>query len=304
VRPARLTGLAGTGTAGSRASAAAGGLPAPLTALYEQEGLPAWGLPPPLADIYGGDLGFRQPCVYANFVASIDGVTALGPEYPSSGSAISGHAPADRFVMGLLRACADVVLIGAGTLRATPGHLWTPAHVCPAAAESFAAFRRGLGGDGDPLLAVVTARGDVPAGHPALRAGTLVLTTAAGALRLRGRLPPACTIVDLGDWPKLPPADVLAAARDRGGNMVLTEGGPRLLGQLAAAGLLDELFLTISPVLAGRGHTARPGLVAGLELLPGRAGPAELLTVRRHGSYLFLRYAMRGTLPAAEPGGG
>ena len=59
----------------------------------------------------------------------MDGVTALGPEYPSSGSAISGHDPADRFVMGLLRACADVVLIGAGTLRATPGHLWTPGHV-------------------------------------------------------------------------------------------------------------------------------------------------------------------------------
>ncbi len=85
--------------------------------------------------------------------------------------------------------------------------------------------------------------------------------------------------------------------------MVLTEGGPRLLGQLAAGGLLDELFLTVSPVLAGRGDTARPGLVAGLELLPGRTEPAELLTVRRHGSYLFLRYAMRGTAPAAEPGG-
>jgi hypothetical protein len=144
------------------------GLPSPLTVLYQLAGLPAWPLPPVLAGLYGGDLGFRQPCVYANFVASIDGVTALGPEYPSSGSAISGHAPADRFVMGLLRACADVVLIGAGTLRATPGHRWTPAHVCPAAADSYAAFRRGLGRDGDPLLAVVTARGDVLAAHPAL----------------------------------------------------------------------------------------------------------------------------------------
>jgi riboflavin biosynthesis pyrimidine reductase len=304
VRPARLTGTAGTGTAGSPASPAGCGLPPPLTALYEQEGLPAWGLPSALADVYGGDLGFRQPCVYANFVASVDGVTALGPEYPSSGSAISGHAPADRFVMGLLRACADVVLIGAGTLRATPGHRWTPSHVCPAAAESYAALRRTRGLSADPLLAVVTARGDVPAGHPALRAGALILTTATAARRLHGRLPPACTIADLGEGPELPPAGVLAAARDRGGNMVLTEGGPRLLGQLAAGGLLDELFLTISPVLAGRGDTARPGLVAGLELLPGRNEAAELLTVRRHGSYLFLRYATRGTLFAPEPAAG
>lgn len=200
--------------------------------------------------------------------------------------------------MGLLRACADVVLIGAGTLRATPGHLWTPAHACPAAADRYAAFRRGQGRAADPRLAVVTARGDVPAGHPALCAGALILTTAAGAGRLRGRLPPACTILDLGDRPELPPADVLAAVRSRG-SMVLIEGGPRLLGQLAA-GLLDELFLTISPVLAGRGDTARPGLVAGRELLPGRAEPAELLTVRRHGSYLFLRYAMHGS---DKPGG-
>ena len=284
-------------------SQAAGGRPPPLTKLYERAGLQAWPLPPVLADLYGGDLGFRPPCVYANFVASVDGVTALGPEYPSSGSAISGHAPADRFVMGLLRACADVVLIGAGTLRATPDHLWTPAHVCPAAADGYAASRHALGRDGDPLLTVVTARGDVPAGHPALQAGALILTTSAGARRLHGRLPPACTILDLGNWPELPPADALAVARDRGGSMVLTEGGPRLLGQFAAGGLLDELFLTIAPVLAGRGDTARPGLVAGLELLPARTEPAELLTVRRHRSYLFLRYAMRGTAPAAVPGG-
>ena len=176
--------------AGSGTSQAAGGLPPPLAVLYERAGLPAWPLPRVLAEVYGGDLGFRQPCVYANFVASVDGVTALGPEYPSSGSAISLHDPADRFVMGLLRACADVVLIGAGTLRATPGHRWTPAYVCPAAADGYAALRRTRGLPVDPLLAVVTARGDIPAGHPALRADALILTTAAGARRLHGRLPP------------------------------------------------------------------------------------------------------------------
>jgi hypothetical protein len=56
-----------------------GGLPTPLARLHERAGLPFWGLPPPLAAAYGGDLGFVRPCVYANFVASMDGVTALGP---------------------------------------------------------------------------------------------------------------------------------------------------------------------------------------------------------------------------------
>ena len=66
----------------------------------------------------------------------------------------------------------------------------------------------------------------------------------------------------------------------------------------------EQQYLKCGPVLAGRGDTARPGLVAGLELLPGRSEPAELLTVRRHGSYLFLRYATRGTPFAPEPAAG
>jgi riboflavin biosynthesis pyrimidine reductase len=133
----------------------------------------------------------------------------------------------------------------------------------------------------------------VPAGHPAVRADALILTTAAGARRLRGRLPPGCTILDLGERPALPPADLLAAVRARGGTRVLTEGGPRLLGQLAADGAPDELFLTVSPVLAGRADTSRPGLVAARELLPGRTELAELVSVRQHESHLFLRYRMR-----------
>jgi riboflavin biosynthesis pyrimidine reductase len=67
---------------------------------------------------------------------------------------------------------------------------------------------------------------------------------------------------------------MLAAVRARGCGTVLTEGGPRLLGQLVADRLLNELFLTISPVLAGREDTTRPGLVAARELLLCRApGP-------------------------------
>lgn len=277
--------------------------PIPLNLLYEAPGLPRWGLPRALAAAYGGDLGFPEPCLYANFVASVDGVTALGPEYASSGSAISGHDPADRFVMGLLRACADVVLIGAGTLRATPGHLWTPGHVCPAAGAGYAALRRSLRRPREPELVVLTARGDVPAGHPALRAGALIVTTTAGARRLHGRLPSACTVLDLGDRPALPLVDLLEAIRARGSTAVLSEGGPRLLGQLVADGLLDELFLTVSPVLAGRADTPRPGLIAGQELPPDRPQRAELISIRQRASYLFLRYRLHHPPPPGEHDG-
>jgi riboflavin biosynthesis pyrimidine reductase len=239
--------------------------------------------------------------VYANFVASIDGVVALGPEYPSSGSAISGRKSADRFVMGLLRACADAVLIGAGTLRATPRHRWTPDHVCPQAAPDFAELRRSLRRATQPELVVVTASGDVPTEHPALQSGALVATTLDGAGRLDGRLPAACTLLTAGEGSTLRMADVLAALHAHGHTAVLTEGGPHLIGHLLGEGLVDEVFLTISPVLAGRTDTSRPGLIAGLELLPNRPAWTDLISARRRDSYLFLRYRLRTPRAHADP---
>ncbi|WP_406122532.1 dihydrofolate reductase family protein [Streptomyces canus] len=265
----------------------------PLELLYEKAGQPHFGLPPALATAYGGNLGFTTPCVYANFVTSLDGVVALGPEYPSSGSAISGREPADRFVMGLLRAWADAVLIGAGTLRATPRHLWTPDHVCPQAAPDFRELRRSLKRSTQPRLVVVTASGDVPTAHPALQSGALVATTADGARRLEGRLPPTCAILTAVEGPALRMADVLMALHAQGHTAVLTEGGPRLIGHLLRQGLLDELFLTTSPVLAGRAGTSRPGLISGLELLPNQPAWTDLISARRRDSYLFLRYRLR-----------
>ncbi|GAA2087397.1 dihydrofolate reductase family protein [Actinomadura alba] len=263
--------------------------------LHEEPGLPSGSLTSTLAMTYGGDLGFTESCLYANFVASLDGVVALGSQDPSSGSAISGGEPEDRFVMGLLRAFADVVLIGAGTLRATAGHRWTPEHVYPAAAADFADLRRRRGRTAGPELAVVTASGDVPTGHPGLRAGALIATTTAGARLLDKRPTAACTVVALGEGPTLRMADVLRVIRARGHTMVLTEGGPRLFGNLVRDHLVDELFLTVSPVVAGRAGTSRPGLVAGLELLPGRWETAELISVRGRASYLFLRYRLHRT---------
>jgi riboflavin biosynthesis pyrimidine reductase len=264
----------------------------PLEVLYEAAGLPGANLPPVLAEVYGGDIGLTLPSVYGNFVASIDGVAALGPEHPSSGSAISGREPADRFVMGLLRACADAVLVGAGTLRATPRHQWTPDHVYPAAAADFAALRRRLNLPARPELVVVTASGDVPPDHPAIAPGALIMTTTGGARRLHRRLPQTCTVVAVGEGGSLAMGEVLETITARGHRAVLTEGGPRVLGQLIADGLLDELFLTTSPLFAGRLTTPRPGLVDGIELLPDRPHWSDLISVRRRGSYLFLRYRL------------
>lgn len=271
----------------------------PLETLYELPGLTRGPLPGTLHALYDGGLDLPGSCLYANFVASIDGVAALGPEHPSSGSAISGREPADRFLMGLLRACADAVLIGAGTLRATPTHHWTPEHVYRSASADFAALRRARKLPEQPELVVATASGDLPVQHPALEAGAVVATTSAGAARLAGRLPGSCTLLDLGDAPTVDVAVLVQAIRARGHAVTLTEAGPRLVGRLVERGLLDELFLTVAPVLAGRDETPRPGLIAGLELLPGRRKTGELVSLRRQASMLFLRYRLPGAAATA-----
>jgi riboflavin biosynthesis pyrimidine reductase len=70
------------------------------------------------------------------------------------------------------------------------------------------------------------------------------------------------------------------------------------MGQLIDKGLLDEVFLTISPVMAGRETETRLGMVEGVELLPKRGVWSTLLSARRHGDYLFLRYRTPATAPS------
>lgn len=264
----------------------------PLEALYEEPGLPAFALPGELGEAYGGPLGFASPRLFANFVASIDGVVALPGELQSS-HLIAAASEADRFVMGLLRACADAVLVGAGTLRGSPRSHWTAAHAYPPAAELYAELRRARGLPPQPTLAVLSGRGTVDPAHPGLVEPSLVLTSEQGAQRLDGRLPHSAALVPVGDAPTLDPVAAVAALHDRGHQLILCEGGPVVLAALVAAGLVDELFLTVSPVLAGRHPSApRPSLIEGAELLPGRNVAARLLSLRRSGSHLFLRYAL------------
>jgi riboflavin biosynthesis pyrimidine reductase len=263
-----------------------------LDPLFEAPGLSSSALPAPLRKLYAGGLGFRTGTLYANFVSSLDGVVAIEP-LPDSSSVISVGSEADRLVMGLLRALADAVIVGAGTMRAAPDHRWTAQYIYPAQAPAFAEVRAELAKKPDPQLVVVTARGGVNVGHPALEGDALVLTTTSGAERLRGRVPGTTTVQALGDGPVVAPRAIVDAVRAAGHDLLLCEGGATVFGKFLDAGLVDELFLTLSPVIAGRdGVTARPGLVAGVEFPPEDLPRGELLSARRSGSHLFLRFGL------------
>jgi riboflavin biosynthesis pyrimidine reductase len=272
----------------------------PLERLFERPGLCSFGLSEDLAAVYGGDFGLNRPGLYANFVASVDGVVAL-PCAEESGGIISGEDTPDRFIMGLLRAAADAVLIGAGTFRKAMGARWYPESAFPPAGELFAQMRQKLGLQPHPLLVVVTGSGQIDVAQPALE-HALVVTTPQGEVRLRGRLPSGARVA-VFDTPSIGGQALLDLVHAQGLQVVLAEGGPTLLGQFLKEDLIDELFLTVSPRLFGRWPgDGRESLVEGVDLKERRL---ELLSVRRHEFHMYLRYALHaeglGLIPTTLP---
>ena len=273
---------------------------APLESLYETERGPDMPLPPELAALYGR-LQFPahpdRPHVIGNFITTLDGVVALATPGRSGSEEISGANPHDRMVMGLLRAVADAVVVGAGTLRSVPKHLWTAARIYPALADAYQSLRTALGKPEPPLNVIVTASGELDLDLPVFQSGkvpALIATTTSGARRLHGRtLPPSLQIVDLQRSGPLSARAILNAVSGiRPTEIILVEGGPRLMGDFFAEQCLDELFLTLAPHVAGRDEAReRPGLVAGHSFAPEHPVWGTLVGVKRAGSHLFLRYA-------------
>jgi riboflavin biosynthesis pyrimidine reductase len=259
-------------------------------ALFHADGLPRFNLPEPIERLYG-PFGLPDEVVYANFVATVDGVAVLPGVAKSSPLVSRGH-PADRFTVALLRAFADAVVIGAGTFRAHDGP-WTADRAYPDCADAFGQLRSEIGASPRPVLVVVSWSGAVRASEEKLR-NTLVVTTPTGKAALSGMEAEGFEVVDVAGSGRIDPTTLLAVLAERGFRRVLTEGGPRLMGDLVDAGAVDELFLTVAPQLAGSGHAVpRLGIAGGVDILPDRELMARLLEVRRNDSYLFLRYSLR-----------
>ena len=273
----------------------------PLRVLFDEAAGDAAPLPRELAAVYGGLHMPRHPArphVVGNVVTSLDGVVSLGITGQAGGGEISGFDPHDRMVMGLLRAAADVVVIGAGTLRAASAqHLWTAEYIHPPLASAYRELRRKLGKPEPPLTVVVTAGGGIDLTRRLFRSGkvaTLVVTTARAAKHLGDReLPPSVRVVVAAEAAPLTARTVLdAASAARRGDLVLVEAGPRLMGDFLAERLLDEVFLTLAPQVAGRDSALeRPGFVAGKRFASDDPVWGTLAGVKRGGDHLFLRYA-------------
>jgi riboflavin biosynthesis pyrimidine reductase len=216
----------------------------------------------------------RERWLRTNMVMSADGAGSV--------NGLSGglSAAGDKRVFGILRVLADVVLVGSGTAEAES---YKPARPRPALASLRA------GRPATATIAVISGSLDLDLTSPLFTdappdARTIVITRAAARPDLQEAAAKAADVIVTGQ-DKVDLAAALTALADRGLRRVNCEGGPHLLSQIAAAGLLDELTLTVSPTLAGPGAGR---IVAGAAFASAR--PLTLAQVLADDGYLFCRY--------------
>jgi riboflavin biosynthesis pyrimidine reductase len=281
----------------------------PLETLFDAKHGRTLRLTPNLLRLYGNlrmPQARSRPYVFSNFVSTLDGVVSLQVRGHAGGGDISGFSIQDRMVMGLLRAIADVVIVGTGTLEADPQHMWTPDGICPDLTGDYRTLRMALRKPAAPLNVLVSGRGRLDLSLPVFTSGgvqTIVVTTTAGAKHLvKRKTPRSVKILAIPRCRELiPPSSILRAiGRLNAGKRILIEGGPQLLGEFYAHGLVDEQFLTLSPQIAGHEYgDGRLSLVMGQAFPPGNTRWGTLTDVRRGASHLFLRYSFNreGTRP-------
>ena len=236
-----------------------------------------------LACLYGNEAaaesagGQPRGWLRANMVSSVDGAAWLN----GRSGGLSG--PADRMLFTVLRSLTDLILVGAGTASAE--------HYRPAQANELWAELRPPGAP-VPAIAVVSARlrldpgGKLLAGA-AVGAQTIVITAESAPADRKAAVARHARIIEAGRQ-RVDMVAAIAELHRMGYNHILTEGGPTILGEFANAGLLDELCLTTSPVLAA-------GSASRIVNLPASAADAttsrlSLRHVLADESFLFSRY--------------
>jgi riboflavin biosynthesis pyrimidine reductase len=215
--------------------------------------------------------------VRANFITSVDG----GATADGKTGAMAG--PGDRLIFNMLRELADVIVVGAGTVRIEG---YSGAHLGVAQRQR----RQARGQSEVPQLAIVTKSGRLDrdmAVFTRTEVPPLVLTCTAAADATRRLLTDLCEVIDCSgsDPARVDEAALLAILGARGMHRILTEGGPMLLGSFIQRGMLDELCLTTAPYVVG-------GLARRIA-----TGPGQLLTRMRcahiltdDAGYLYTRY--------------
>lgn len=249
-----------------------------------------------------------RPWIYSNFVQSLDGIVSLRGKQ-GTGGAIS-QSEDDRWLMDVLRANADAVLLGINTLieetyymaGGKPGR----GPVFRIKEAELLKLREKLGRGRQKNVFVTTSARIQLADYRAFDGELVdayVITTRAGADLLRSQKHPSVTIIEAGDWPRIDlDLAIKKLHRESGVRYLLCEGGPTLYGHMARAGLIDEKFVTVAPVEVGPIAPAeqemtefdktrmRPTTFAGQGFTKETMTKWTWLSCRRVGDHEFNRY--------------
>lgn len=274
----------------------------PFTLLFDDDVKDNTTLPEALRAVYGGDWHVpetsERPHIYSNFALSRDGRVSFNVPGHLGGDDVSGFNAHDRWLMALLRARADAVVVGDNTLRLEPEHLWTCEYIYPEAHQPFRELRKVERRKPCPLQVFLSFDGvfDADAAvfcQPDL--DVLIATTARGVEAASGLDCAAnVSVLELGqdsvDLRRL----CAILTTDFGVNTLLCEGGPRVYGGFVSARLLDDEFLTLCPTVIGNpgleGDTKpRPGLIEGAAFSPDAPPKSVPTSLRRAGEHLFLK---------------
>lgn len=246
-----------------------------------------------------------RPWIYSNFVQSLDGIVSLRGRF-GSGAAIS-QSEEDRWLMDLLRAHADAILLGINTLveeRYYMGNSRGP--VFKIADPELLRLRERLGRSRQRNIFVTNSATIQLADYRVFDGefvDACIVTTRAGADRLRSQRHPKVQIIEAGEWPRVDlPLAISKINHELGVKFLLCEGGPTLYGNMARAGLIDEKFVTIAPVEAGQMAPSeqemaefdktrmRPTTFAGQGFSKENMSRWTWLSCRRVGDHEFNRY--------------
>jgi riboflavin biosynthesis pyrimidine reductase len=226
--------------------------------------------------------GDERPFVRCNMVSTFDGAIAVNGTSGSLGGA------ADRTVFQTLRSRSDVILVGAGTMRA---ERYGPARL----SDELRQLRRVEGRQPVPPIAVVTLSGNLDWTSPFFTQAEqrpMVFTTSGVDAQVRRKGEEVADFVVAGE-DSVEPRRILDYFNSAGYRSVLLEGGPSLNGDFARAGLLDEVCLTLSPHLLG-GVGSR--ILGGSEL--ASLVNVDIAHLLEEDGFLFARLAVRAAQPA------
>ncbi len=270
----------------------------PFQLLFSDEPTSDTSLPDSFRAIYPGDWQLHsrndRPFVFSNFAQSRDGRVSYNEPGISTGGDVTRFNPHDRWLMALVRARADAVMMGDATVKVEGDHIWSAEFICPSDAEAFTLLRRTEERRPLPFLVILSYDGNVGFDQAVFQdqqQHVIFATTHQGAeVAQNVHCAASMDVHELGestvDLHKL----MQILQHDYNIQHLLCEGGPRVMGGMLNAGLVDEEFVTICPTFVGRtAERFRPSYTEGVAWLPQNAPYSQPVTLHRAGDFLYMR---------------